>query len=623
MSGAIANRAETIYRSLTAPQQEAAQQILTRLVRLADEGGEDTRQRIPVATLYGQERLNSDSGRAALETLTDARLVTVGLGDDLHQETVEIAHEALIRRWPRLSQWLQDHREILMWRQRLRLIIQEWQQTGRDDGFLLRGPLLDEARLWLSHRASELTRTERDFINSSINFHKKERANRPIASLELLMESSHSEVGGADGQRGNAAREGALLQEKLPFLCGPGTWRIQVNIIPVVSGHVQTLRQQLPQVPIADFAQLFSAAGRAKLAKYEATVLPDDLESVPKLDDETFGLLRRLQLMGASGLALELVMPQLDGIGDPHLRLKFASIVFDMMHFRGRYEDAAELIEQELALHAETTHLQSLVLQLRVRLVHHKMFYRPVSELYSEMLDLLARCDPEEDGGSYGEILFMLGGNLGALRGEYNGARQFLVRAIRYAQQRKDSYLLARCLRKYGDYLRYRGHLRLSNDALTEALNLSVGDRGSRQRIYTLGCLGDLERQKLNYSASREYFEMALELARAAYIPGWLGNLHLGLAEIAIERTALDEARALLDQAEAHYRKTRPKHWWGEIQVDLGRCRVMRLACESSWLEVAKATRSEAVVAGYDADATFASKLLEGDRDLRHVLMFL
>ncbi|MGA8597895.1 MAG: AAA family ATPase [Bryobacteraceae bacterium] len=110
LSGAIANRAETVYRSLPSSQQDATQLILTRLVRLAEEGGEDTRQRIPVTALYAQEQLNTDHGRMAVEVLTDARLVTVGLGDDLRQETVEIAHEALIRRWPRLSQWLRRNR---------------------------------------------------------------------------------------------------------------------------------------------------------------------------------------------------------------------------------------------------------------------------------------------------------------------------------------------------------------------------------------------------------------------------------------------------------------------------------------------------------------------------------
>jgi hypothetical protein len=44
-----------------------------------------------------------------------------------------------VRRRPRLRQWLEEDREILVCRQRIGFIIQEWQQTGRDDDFLLRG----------------------------------------------------------------------------------------------------------------------------------------------------------------------------------------------------------------------------------------------------------------------------------------------------------------------------------------------------------------------------------------------------------------------------------------------------------------------------------------------------
>ncbi|MGH9438481.1 MAG: helix-turn-helix domain-containing protein, partial [Terriglobia bacterium] len=147
LSGAIAQRAEKAFRSLSSAQQEAARHLLTRLVHMADDGGEHTRQRIPLAGLYGEEILNKDSGRKAVSLLTEARLITIGVASDGRQQMAEITHEALVRRWPRLSQWLQEDREILVWRQRLGFIIREWQQTGRDDGFLLRGSLLDEARL--------------------------------------------------------------------------------------------------------------------------------------------------------------------------------------------------------------------------------------------------------------------------------------------------------------------------------------------------------------------------------------------------------------------------------------------------------------------------------------------
>jgi hypothetical protein len=84
---------------------------------------------------------------------------------------VEIAHEALVRRWP----WQEEDREILVWRQRLGVIIQEWQQTGGDDGFLLRGSLLDEARLWLSRRSNDLAPAEKEFINASLSLQHRER----------------------------------------------------------------------------------------------------------------------------------------------------------------------------------------------------------------------------------------------------------------------------------------------------------------------------------------------------------------------------------------------------------------------------------------------------------------
>jgi hypothetical protein len=158
---------------------------------------------------------------------------------------------------------------------------------------------------------------------------------------------------------------------------------------------------------------------------------------------------------------------------------------------------------------------------------------------------------------------------------------------------------------------------------LLEALRLSGRGRGTRQRIYILGCLGDLERQKQNYAASSEHLEWAVELARATFIPGWLGNLHLGLAELALDRNRFDDAKILLEQAEAHYRNTHPRHWWGEIQTGLARCRLMRAAGTLEWTETARLVHRQAIAAGYSRDAAFANELLNGQLRPRNVLMFL
>jgi hypothetical protein len=157
-----------------------------------------------------------------------------------------------------------------------------------------------------------------------------------------------------------------------------------------------------------------------------------------------------------------------------------------------------------------------------------------------------------------------------------------------------------------------------------EALRLSARRRGTRQRIYILGCLGDLRNTLMPPSSFAVAVpERAIELARSTFIPGWLGNLHLGLAELALERGFFDQAKTFIGQAEAHYRNTHPRHWWGEIQLQLGRARLLRSAAEPGWAERARAAHIEAVSAGYAKDAAFAASLANGEWRNKNVLMFL
>jgi hypothetical protein len=90
-----------------------------------------------------------------------------------------------------------------------------------------------------------------------------------------------------------------------------------------------------------------------------------------------------------------------------------------------------------------------------------------------------------------------------------------------------------------------------------------------------------------------------------------------------LDQNRFEDAKVLLEQAEAHYKNTHPRHWWGEIQVGFGRCRLMRAAGSQEWSEVARVVHREAIAAGYSRDAAFASELLNGQLRPRNVLMFL
>src|SRR5206468_10850656 len=98
VQGAVARLAENAYGSLTEEQQVIARAVLLRLASIG-EGDEAVRRRVPLSE-FDVER-NPEVARV-VEVLTARRLVTVSEG------TVEVAHEALLREWPRFRQWLDE-----------------------------------------------------------------------------------------------------------------------------------------------------------------------------------------------------------------------------------------------------------------------------------------------------------------------------------------------------------------------------------------------------------------------------------------------------------------------------------------------------------------------------------
>ena len=78
-----------------------------------------------------------------------------------------LAHEALIKEWPRLQLWIDEDRDFRQWQERLRATIWQWENSKKDQNALLRGKLLIEAEDWLQQRRRELHLSEREFIEKS------------------------------------------------------------------------------------------------------------------------------------------------------------------------------------------------------------------------------------------------------------------------------------------------------------------------------------------------------------------------------------------------------------------------------------------------------------------------
>jgi WD40 repeat protein len=144
---AIAATAERVYDRLDETDRQLARELLLRLVKIGD-GTEDVRRR-----LARDEVLRSDAismrRKAVLDAFTRARLLSQ------EQDTVEIAHEALVRGWPRLRQWIEADRAGHVVHQELEEAAAEWERSGRRDSSLLyRGARLEAALAWASTEPS-------------------------------------------------------------------------------------------------------------------------------------------------------------------------------------------------------------------------------------------------------------------------------------------------------------------------------------------------------------------------------------------------------------------------------------------------------------------------------------
>jgi WD40 repeat protein len=200
--GAVARLAEQAYGSLSAGQQQLARSIL---LRLAGEGDGDAvvRRRVPLAEFDLEH--DEDAARV-LAVLTDARLLTTG------EDTVEVAHEALLREWPRLRGWLEEDAEGRRLHLHLIESAREWDEGGRDAADLYRGARLSAAVDWAEAHDRELNERERSFLGASRSASQRQvrRLRMQLAGVGVLLVAAVFAGAFALVLRGQAADEARL-----------------------------------------------------------------------------------------------------------------------------------------------------------------------------------------------------------------------------------------------------------------------------------------------------------------------------------------------------------------------------------------------------------------------------
>src|SRR6516162_8964194 len=165
VEGALAQRAEAIFATMTEnganPQMaQAFRRLFTRLVTLG-EGQEDTRR------VVDRRELGEDVWSLAQRLAGEDNRLVVTNAPAFARETAEVVHEALIRHWPRLVDWIDRDRGFQSWLRQITANVELWSADPSDDGPLLRSGMLAQARDWLARRRDDLSATEQSYIEAS------------------------------------------------------------------------------------------------------------------------------------------------------------------------------------------------------------------------------------------------------------------------------------------------------------------------------------------------------------------------------------------------------------------------------------------------------------------------
>ena len=339
VEGALAQRAEAVFSVLPEPTRASMPAVLRKLISATGTGGHDIARRSAALDDFAP-----GAERGLVQALVDARLCVSELGRD-GRPVVSIAHEALLRHWPRVRDWLEANRDMLRAHGRLAASAERWDQEGRRPDLLLAsGRPLDEAQSVMDG-GGEITELEQALIDASRSRARRARKLRiaAVAGLAVLAVAASAAAVIATAQRERAETEASTTQETMNFLVSlftradPTKARAnELTVREMLDRGAEDVQRQLRDRP-AVRSSLMTAMGRAYiglgLPEPARTLLTDAVETRRKSDGD-------------------------DARTTTESRTVLAAATF----LAGKYEDAEKMYRESLAhARAEAPHGDALV----------------------------------------------------------------------------------------------------------------------------------------------------------------------------------------------------------------------------------------------------------------------
>ena len=166
VKGALSQHAEQTYTALPSEEhRRLAQALFLRLMEPGASEQDTTRRRAALSEFVFDDPTQTRLMRETIDAFIAARLLTAS--EIAGTTTLEVSHEAVLREWKRVAEWLHEARDDIRFQQTLSEDVTEWEQHKRPRDRLYRGTQLKEAQAWAKrNRPSE---REVAFLHASAN----------------------------------------------------------------------------------------------------------------------------------------------------------------------------------------------------------------------------------------------------------------------------------------------------------------------------------------------------------------------------------------------------------------------------------------------------------------------
>jgi hypothetical protein len=180
VGGALARHAEATMARIGAGRSAMVRELFRNLVTA--EGTRAVRDVDEALSVFPEDE--RQAAAAVLRELIDARLLTsyeVRTEGEAPLHRVEIIHESLLEKWPRLQGWQTQDADSSRLRDELRQAAAGWDEHGRPEDRLWTGSSYREFALWHERYPGGLSETEQAFASAMTSFASRRQRRRRLA----------------------------------------------------------------------------------------------------------------------------------------------------------------------------------------------------------------------------------------------------------------------------------------------------------------------------------------------------------------------------------------------------------------------------------------------------------